>query len=137
MDNNCIFCKLANGVFPTATVYEDDCFRAILDVAPCSKGHTLVIPKQHMEDLLNGDEECLAKALGVVKKTANAVKKTLGCDGINILQNNGEAAGQSVFHLHFHIIPRYKDDNLVIPWNTLSYEDGEADTLAGKISENI
>lgn len=137
MNDNCIFCKIANGVIGSATVYEDEDFRAILDIAPSAKGHTLIIPKKHTSDLLSADDECAAKAFKTAKKIACAVKKTLNCDGVNILQNNGEAAGQSVFHLHVHVIPRYKDDKVNIPWETLSYADGEADKLAKDISANL
>lgn len=114
--DNCIFCKIAAGEIPSATVYEDDSFRAILDLGPAAKGHTLVIPKEHYEDLLSAKEDITKKALPVIAKTAGAVKAALGCDGINVLQNNGEAAGQTVHHLHFHIIPRYNGDNVNISW---------------------
>ena len=135
--DDCIFCKLANGVFPTSTVYEDNDFKAILDISPSAKGHTLVIPKDHMADLLEADEETLGKALKVVQKVAKAVKESMGADGVNILQNNGTAAGQSVFHLHFHIIPRYDNDSLNLTWEQLSYAEGEADELAAKIGSYV
>lgn len=138
MDNqSCIFCKLASGEFKSATVYEDDLFRAILDISPAAKGHTLLIPKRHMSDLSELDGEELTVALSLVKKIAAAVQKTMHCDGINILQNNGTAAGQSVFHLHFHIIPRYEGDNIIIPWKQLSYKDNEAELLATQIASSI
>lgn len=132
-DDNCIFCKLAAGDIPSTTLYEDEDFRVIMDIAPAVKGHAIVLPKQHMNDLLSVEEDTAKKALLVVSKVANAIKEALGCDGINILQNNGEAAGQTVFHLHFHILPRYEDDGFVIPWKQLSYGDGEAEAIAGKI----
>jgi len=132
-DDNCIFCKLAAGQIPSTTLYEDEDFRVIMDIAPAVKGHAIVLPKQHMNDLLSIEENTAKKALFVVSKMANAIKDTLNCDGINILQNNGEAAGQSVFHLHFHILPRYKEDHFTIPWKTLSYEEGEAEAIAKKI----
>ena len=137
MNDNCIFCKLANGVFPTATVYEDDDFRAILDIEPAAKGHVLLIPKAHMANLLEADDATLAKALPLAKKIANAVKEALSCDGVNILQNNCEAAWQSVFHLHIHIIPRYENDGVIIPWEKNSYADGEAAEYAAKIAACI
>lgn len=132
-DNNCIFCKLAAGDIPSNTLYEDGDFRVIMDISPAVKGHAIVLPKQHMDDLLTIDADTASKALPVVSKTANAIKDALGCDGINILQNNGEAAGQSVFHLHFHVLARFQDDNFVIPWKPLSYKEGEAEALAEKI----
>lgn len=132
-DNNCIFCKLAAGEIPSNTLYEDEDFRVIMDIAPAVKGHAIVLPKQHMNDLLTVEADTAKKALLVVSKTANAIKNALGCDGINVLQNNGEAAGQTVFHLHFHILPRYENDGFVIPWKQLSYGEGEAEALAEKI----
>ncbi len=136
-DSNCIFCKLASGEFNSATIYEDDLFRAILDISPAAKGHALLLPKRHITNIfeLDGMEEI--NALAVIKKICTAMKKTLNCDGINILQNNGTAAGQSVFHLHFHIIPRFDGDQVNIPWFTQSYTDGEADALAAKIKANL
>lgn len=134
---NCIFCKIANGEIPSATVYEDENFRAILDIAPAAKGHVLLLPKAHMKNLTEADDAVLSTALPLVKRISGAIGKTLSCDGINVLQNNGEAAGQSVFHLHIHMIPRYKADGVTIPWETKSYVDGEAAELAEKIAANL
>lgn len=134
---DCIFCKIANGVFGSATVYEDDDFRAVLDIAPAAKGHVLILPKKHMANLFEIDPDVAAKALGVASRIATAQKKALKCDGINLLQNNGEAAGQSVFHLHIHLIPRYSGDEVIVPWKTLSYAEGEAEEYAKKIREAI
>lgn len=134
-DDNCIFCKLAAGIFPSNTLYEDEDFRVILDIAPAAKGHAIVLPKNHMADLLSVEADTATKALPVVSKTAAALKEVLGCDGINVLQNNGEAAGQTVFHLHFHILPRYKEDGFTIPWTHISYLDGEAEELAAKVRQ--
>ncbi|ABX44073.1 HIT family protein [Lachnoclostridium phytofermentans] len=136
-DNSCIFCKLASGEFQSATVYEDDLFRAILDISPASKGHTLLLPKKHAANLFELEEPEVSRALSVAKKLAIAIQKTLNCDGINILQNNGTAAGQSVFHFHIHLIPRYENDGVTIPWEALSYSNGEAAQLANKIHQNL
>ena len=106
-DSNCIFCKIANGEIPTRTVYEDERFRVILDNAPASEGHAIILPKNHAADVFSLPEEDAAAIFVVAKKVATAMKKVLKCDGINILQNNGEVAGQTVFHLHVHVIPRY------------------------------
>ncbi len=132
-DENCIFCKLASGEIPSTTLYEDEDFRVFLDIAPAVRGHAIVVPKQHMADLLTVSCDTSEKILPIVSKTARAMKDALGCDGINILQNNGEAAWQSIFHLHFHVLPRYKDDNFTIPWKTLTYNSGEAEEIAAKI----
>lgn len=132
-DSNCIFCKLASGEYPSSTIYEDDLFRVILDISPAAKGHALLIPKRHIENIFELDGEESELALCVVREVASAIKKTLNCDGINVLQNNGSAAGQSVFHLHFHIIPRFENDDVQVPWKAISYEEGEANQLADKI----
>jgi histidine triad (HIT) family protein len=136
-ESNCIFCKLAAGVYPSSTIYEDDLFRVILDISPATKGHALLIPKRHIENIYELDGEESELALFVIREVSCAMKKTLGCDGINVLQNNGSAAGQSVFHLHFHIIPRYENDDVKIPWISVSYEEGEANQLAEKIKTSL
>ena len=115
-DENCIFCKLANGDIPTATLYEDDDFRVILDAGPASKGHALILPKEHYKNLYELDDEIAAKALVLAKKMITKLTDVLGCDGYNLVQNNGEAAGQTVFHFHLHMIPRYKDDGVGLTW---------------------
>ena len=135
--DDCIFCKIAAGEIPSATVYEDDDFRAILDLDPAAKGHTLVIPKSHSDNLLSVEPDTAAKALKVISKTANAIKEALGCDGINVVQNNGEEAGQTVMHLHFHIIPRYKNDSVNIGWQPMKPSNEELATTADLIKEKM
>lgn len=135
--DDCIFCKIAAGEIPSATVYEDDDFRAILDLGPAAKGHTLVIPKSHSDNLLSVEPDTAAKALKVISKTANAIKEALGCDGINVVQNNGEAAGQTVMHLHFHIIPRYKNDSVNIGWHPMKPSNEELAATADLIKEKM
>ena len=115
-DDNCIFCKLANGDIPTNTIYEDADFRVILDASPATKGHALILPKQHYANMFEMDDEVLAKAAKLAKKVITHEKEVLGCDGYNVLQNNGEAAGQTVFHFHMHIIPRIKGDTVNVGW---------------------
>ena len=112
MKNNCIFCAIAAGEIPSFKVYEDDLVLAYLDINPFSKGHTLVIPKAHSEGLLDTSDETLATIISRVKKVAAHLKTALPCDGFNILQNNGAAAGQTVMHVHFHIVPRYGNEPL-------------------------
>ena len=112
MKNNCVFCAIAANEIPSFKVYEDDLVLAYLDINPFSKGHTLVIPKEHSSGLLDTQEETLAALVARVKKVASHLKATLPCDGFNILQNNGEAAGQTVMHIHFHIVPRYGKEEI-------------------------
>lgn len=109
----------------------------ILDASPAAKGHSLVIPKSHFDNALTADEKVLGKAMNVATKTGRALMKTFGCDGINIVQNNGEAAGQTVFHLHLHVIPRYKDDNIGITWTPGSDTDENFADTAKLIAEKF
>lgn len=115
-DCNCIFCKIANGEIPSTTLYEDEDFRVILDLGPATRGHALLLPKNHFANLFELDDETAQKAILVAKKIAGKMKDALGADGFNLVQNNGEAAGQTVFHFHMHLIPRYKNDNAGILW---------------------
>lgn len=116
MAENCIFCKIANGEIPAATLYEDEDFRVILDLGPASKGHALILPKQHAADLFELPYEVAAKVLPLAKTIAARLKEGLGADGINLVQNNGKAAGQTVFHFHMHLIPRYQNDTVNVTW---------------------
>ncbi len=116
MKDDCIFCKLANGVIPTNSIYEDDGFKVILDAGPASKGHALILPKEHYADIYELPEEIAGKAFILAKKLATHNTALLKADGFNIVQNNGETAGQTVFHFHLHLIPRYKNDGQMIGW---------------------
>lgn len=137
MKEDCIFCKLANGVFETNTVYEDDSFRAIMDISPSAKGHVIILPKEHADNVFEIPEETVAKGFVVAKKIAGAVKKVTGCDGVNILQNNGEAAGQTVFHFHIHVIPRFNDDDIKITWKPNEADASQLKEMAMKIASNL
>ena len=133
---NCIFCKIAAGDIPSATIYEDNDFRVILDIEPASKGHALILPKEHYANLYELSDELAAKALIVAKKVITKMTGILGCDGYNVVQNNGEAAGQTVFHFHIHLIPRYKDDNVNIGWSQGNLtEEIKAEILSGMNEE--
>ena len=112
MNDDCLFCKIVNGDIASEKVYEDDTIFAFMDMKPVSRGHVLVVPKKHSNDLLSTDDEVLEKFLPSVKKLAGIIVKAVNAVGINISSNNGAAAGQSVFHLHFHLIPRFGNDNL-------------------------
>ena len=115
-DSNCIFCKIANGEIPSTTLYEDEDFRVILDLGPATRGHALLLPKEHYKDLFDLDDEVAAKVLVKAKRIAGRIRTGLNADGLNLVQNNGEAAGQTVFHFHMHLIPRYQDDHAGILW---------------------
>ena len=120
MKDDCIFCKLANGVIPTNSIYEDDKFNVILDNGPATKGHALILPKEHADDLFELPDETAAEAFKLAKKLGKHIKETLGADGLNVVQNNGEAAGQTVRHFHLHLIPRYNNDGQKIQWEPTS-----------------
>lgn len=125
MKDDCIFCKLANNVFPTNSIYEDEDFNVILDVGPATRGHALILPKEHYANLYEIPDDKAAKVMVLAKKLAIEMTDKLGADGFNLVQNNNECAGQTVFHFHFHLIPRYKDDGQKILWNPTSPSDEE------------
>ena len=113
---DCIFCKIANGEIPSATVFEDEKVRVILDLGPAARGHALVLPKEHFRDSTEAPEALLGHMMAVGAAVGAAEMKAFGADGFNLIQNNGEAAGQSVFHLHLHVIPRKSGDNAIGLW---------------------
>ncbi len=113
---DCIFCKIANGEIPSRTLYEDDQFRVILDLGPATKGHALILPKEHAADIFEISEETASGVLVLAKRMAVKMTQKLHCDGMNLVQNNGEAAGQTVPHFHLHMIPRYHNDGQKINW---------------------
>lgn len=133
-DEKCIFCKLANGEIPTNSIYEDENFKVILDASPATKGHALILPKEHYANLFEIDDEVAAKVFPLAKKIANKMMKELGVDGVNILQNNGEAAGQTVHHFHVHVIPRIAGDGAIQEWSHLSFSDAETAEVVKKLS---
>ncbi len=133
MNDNCIFCKLANHVFDTNIIYEDEDFTVILDAGPATRGHALILPKEHYADLYEMPDELLAKAAVLAKKIVTGLSEKLHTDGYNIVQNNGETAGQTVFHFHIHLIPRYKNDGQLIGWKPGKPTDEELKALAAEI----
>jgi len=122
--NNCIFCKIITGEFDSHCIYEDELFKVILDKFPASKGHALILTKAHYENVYElGEKE--TEALGkVMTKMSKLLTEKLGCDGLNVLQSNGADAGQVIFHYHMHLIPRYKDDGIVMKWVAEGSSDG-------------
>lgn len=115
-DDNCIFCKLAGGDIPTEALYEDDEFKVIFDAGPATAGHALVLPKCHAANVFEMDEALLGRAHVLAAKVGAVLMDVFHADGLNILQNNHPAAGQSVFHFHIHVIPRYENDHAVSLW---------------------
>ena len=131
---DCIFCKIANGEIPSATLYEDEEFRVILDLGPANKGHALILPKARYENLYELPDETAGHAMILAKKVITKMKEVVDCDGYNVVQNNGEAAGQTVFHFHMHLIPRYKGDNAGITWNAGNLTSEDRDDILAKFS---
>lgn len=135
--DSCVFCKIVKGEIPSNTIYEDDNVKVILDIAPAAKGHAVLLAKHHAANIFELDAEQAGKIFSVVPKVAAALKEELGCDGMNILQNNGTQAGQTVFHLHIHFIPRWQEDAVNISWTQGSYAEGEAAALAEKLAARL
>ncbi len=132
-NDNCIFCKIAAGEIPSKTLYEDEQFRVILDLGPATKGHALILPKEHYANLYELPDETAGAVLKLAKKMATIMTEKLGCDGFNLVQNNGEVAGQTVFHFHMHLIPRYENDGQVIGWNAGSMTPEELEEIKNTI----
>ncbi|MBR5798477.1 MAG: HIT family protein [Lachnospiraceae bacterium] len=133
-NDNCIFCKLAAGEIPSKTLYEDEKFRVILDLAPATKGHALILPKDHYANLYEIPEEVAGEVMCLAKKMAVTMTEKLGCDGINLLQNNGEAAGQTVFHFHMHLIPRYAQDGKILEWDKLEMTQEDLEEIKNTVT---
>ena len=132
-DENCIFCKIANGEIPSKTLYEDEQFRVILDLGPATKGHALILPKSHYKNLYELPDATAADVMKLAKKMAAQMTEKLGCDGFNLVQNNNEVAGQTVFHFHMHLIPRKAGDQAVPEWEHLSLSDDEMKEICDKM----
>lgn len=132
--DDCIFCKLANGEIPTNSIYEDEDFKVILDASPATRGHALILPKEHFDNIYEVSDEVASKLMPLAKRLATHMTEKLGCDGFNILQNNGEAAGQTVFHLHVHLLPRYKDAESILTWGHIELSEDETQALREELS---
>ncbi len=133
--DECIFCRIANGEIPSKTLYEDEDFRVILDLGPATRGHALILPKEHWDNLYTLPDDTAGKVLILAKKMACRMKERLRCDGFNLVQNNGEAAGQTVSHFHLHLIPRYVNDNQKINWTPGEPTQEELETVRQEILE--
>lgn len=132
MENDCLFCKIIRGEIPSEKIYEDEHTYAFLDIHPINKGHTLVIPKMHVENIHDISSENFCTLMETVRRLALVVKEGVHADGINIGINNGHAAGQLVFHAHVHIIPRFTGDGF-LHWHGEGYREGEIQTTAEKL----
>ena len=136
--DDCIFCKIANGEIPSKTLYEDEDFRVILDLGPATRGHALILPKEHADNLYELPEDTAAKTFVLAKKMATKMAEKLQCDGLNIVQNNGEAAGQTVKQFHMHLIPRYQSakNNDILMWSHENFSDEEMAQIRDSLSRN-
>lgn len=137
MIDNCIFCKIANGQIPSSSPYEDENFKVILDLSPASKGHALILPKEHFEGLDTLSDSYMTKILPLARKIGSAMKEALGATGYNVLQNNGESAGQTVMHYHMHIIPRYDGGPKMVTWEPGESTSEELAQIASMIQSRL
>lgn len=133
-DENCIFCKILAGDIPSAKLYEDEDFALILDVGPAAFGHALLLPKEHYANVFEMPDELLAKAMRLAKIWGDKLVKALHADGLNLVQNNGLAAGQTVFHYHMHLIPRYDGDSIGEMWTPGSLSDEQRQEILNKLA---
>lgn len=129
-EDNCIFCKIINGDIPSRTIYEDDDFKVIMDADPATKGHSLILPKDHYANLFEMPEDLAAKVLPLAKRLGADMCDKLKCEGMNVVQNNGEVAGQTVHHFHMHLIPRYTDGcKTDVTWSHAGLSDEQLDDI--------
>ena len=134
---DCIFCSIVAGDIPAAKVYEDEDVLAFMDIAPANPGHTLVIPKQHYRNIYDMPAEVGSKIMQVAIPLANAIRTALNPDGLNLFQSNEAAGFQTVFHFHLHLIPRWEDDPLRLPWRPSEGDMAEIGNIAAKIREAL
>jgi histidine triad (HIT) family protein len=133
----CIFCKIVHGSIPSVKVLETDHALAFLDINPVNKGHVLLVPKAHHADLASLPEDLAAETARLVPKLARAIQAATGADGLNLIVNNGEAAGQTVFHGHWHLIPRFVDDPVNWPWPHEEYSGDELNQMRFRIEREL
>lgn len=134
---DCIFCKIVEGKIPATKIYEDDKVISFLDIMPANKGHCLIVPKNHVQTLVEMHEEDLTATVKAVKKVARALSLSFGNASFNMVMNNGKEAGQIVNHAHIHLIPRFQKDRLRLKWSHLKYEGEEMNEYADKIKKFI
>ena len=126
---DCIFCKIISGEIPSAVIYEDDEFKAILDRFPANQGHVLILPKKHIKNIFEMDEETAGNLFKLAVKISKQMKETLNLTDMNVIQNNGENSGQTIFHFHLHLIPRYTDDDVNVSWKCLDLTNEEIEKM--------
>ncbi|MEA5083986.1 MAG: HIT family protein [Lachnospiraceae bacterium] len=135
--DNCIFCKIIKGDIPSATIFENEEFKVILDRFPSNQGHVLIMPKQHCANIFEIDPDKAGRLFSLAVKIAGVMKKSLGFTDMNVLQNNGEIAGQTVHHFHMHLIPRYENDGVQVKWSQLDLTDEQIESVRKKIADNL
>ena len=135
--DNCIFCKIISGEIPSAVIFENDEFKVILDRFPASKGHVLIIPKKHFDNIFDIEPELGGRLFTLAVRMAGIVKKATGAENMNIIQNNGPLAGQTVNHFHLHIIPRYENDSISVKWSQLQLTDDEIEDVRKAIISKL
>ncbi len=134
--DNCIFCKIISGDIPSATIYENDEFKVILDRFPSNIGHVLILTKKHYANIFEIDEDVAGRLFKLAVKVAKHMNETLNFEAMNIVQNNGELAGQTVHHFHLHLIPRYTNDKVSVKWEQLDLTDEQIAEIQKKLSMN-
>ncbi|MCM1498780.1 MAG: HIT family protein [Clostridium sp.] len=135
--DDCIFCKIAGGEIPSTTIYENEEFRVFFDINPASKGHCLIVPKEHYSNIFEIEPEVAGRLFSLACVVARKLKAVLDCEGMNIVQNNGEIAGQTVFHFHLHLVPRYTGDTVNVKWVPGEADMEELAELAQKVGADI
>lgn len=135
--SDCIFCKILNGDIPSATIYEDEEFKAILDRFPANEGHVLILPKEHSANIFEIDPQLAGRLFTLATKIAREMKQTLGFEHMNVMQNNGTVAGQTVYHFHLHLIPRYENDGITITYQPMNLTDEQISDMRKKLELSL
>lgn len=130
---DCLFCKICKGEIPSKSIYDDADVKVFLDINPANVGHCLVVPKMHSDNIIEADDKTLDKMIVTAKTVAKKLKETLNCD-LNIIQNNGKSAGQLVSHIHFHLIPRFPNDHVVISYPRIQITEEQLEEVRKKLS---
>ncbi|WP_313526630.1 HIT family protein [Anaerotignum sp.] len=135
--SDCIFCKIINGDIPSATIYENEEFKVILDRFPANEGHVLILPKKHSANIFEIDPDQAGRLFVLATKIAKQMKSILGFEHLNVMQNNGTVAGQTVFHFHLHLIPRYENDGITIAYKPMDLTDAQIEDMRKKLETTI